>query len=75
MAEPAPAGPEATVELVDASGDPPRVVPAGLIAHGVGQGLDRLVAGDPVAVQVQQGVELGERESPVAPEDGEAGGT
>ena len=74
MAEPTPSGPEATVELVDASGDPPGVVPPGLVAHRVGQGLDRLVAGDAVAVEVEQGVELGEGEPTVATEDGEAGG-
>jgi hypothetical protein len=73
MAEPATTGPEPTVELIDASGDAPRAMASGLVAHRVGQDLDGLFAGDPVAVQVEQGVELGERQPPVASQDGEAG--
>ncbi len=43
-----------------------------LVAHGVGQRLDRYGAVDPVAVQVQERVELGQAEPAMAVEDGYA---
>jgi hypothetical protein len=74
VAEAAPTRAKPGVELVDASFDAAAVVAAGLVAEGVGQGLDRLVAGDAVAVEVEQGVELAEREAAVATQDRQARG-
>ncbi len=45
---------------------------AELVGHGVGEGLDGVTAGDDIAVQVDQGVELVEAESAVPPEQGQA---
>lgn len=45
---------------------------AHLVAHGIGERLDRVSAGDRVAVHVQQRVELVESQSPIAPEQREA---
>lgn len=44
-----------------------------LVAHRVGQDLDRVLTGDQVAVAVQPGVDLDEGQLAVAGEDDEAG--
>jgi hypothetical protein len=55
--------------------DPLRVVPLDLVAHRVGQGLDRRRAVDAVAVPVEELVELSQWQRPVATEDAEARGS
>ena len=52
---------EVGLGFVDTTFDPPDVVAGDLVAHGVGQGLHRMGRVDLVAVEVEQGVELGER--------------
>jgi hypothetical protein len=54
VAEAAAPRAEARVDLVDAARDAPHVMPAGLVAHGVGQELDGMVAVHAVAVEVEQ---------------------
>jgi hypothetical protein len=44
-----------------------------LVGHGVGEGLDRVAAGDPVAGEVQRGVEVRELHGPPSGEDREGG--
>jgi len=66
--------PEARVDLVDAALDAARPLAADLVAHGIGEQLDGVVAGDPVAVQVQQRMQLAQRQAAVTPQDGETRG-
>ena len=62
-------------EFVGASGDPEDSAAFDLVAHGIGERLDRRVARDEVAVVVEQGVEGAERQRPVAAEDRSAAST
>ena len=70
---PAP-GPEARIDLVDTTLDASRPVSPGLVAHRVGEELDGVVTGDAVAVEVEEGVELGQAEATVPPKEREARG-
>lgn len=63
----------ALVELVHGAPHPPRSAGSDLVAQRVGQGLGRVVAGDGVAVVVEQGVQGAEAELAVAAEDGTGG--
>lgn len=63
----------AGVDLVDGAPDPPGPAGADLVAHGVGQGLRGVVAGDGVAVVVEQGVERPEAEGAVTTQHGASG--
>jgi len=65
--------PEALGDLVLASRGPHEAALAHLVAHRVGEGLDRFRAGDGVAVEVEERVQLVEAETPVAAEERKAG--
>ena len=67
------ARPEAGVHLVDTPFDSPGVALVHLVAHGICQRLDRGGTGHPVAVEMQQRVQVGECQPAVASKDGEAG--
>ncbi|HVN51308.1 MAG TPA: hypothetical protein VMT43_07745 [Acidimicrobiales bacterium] len=75
MAEPSSARAEASIDLVHTALDATRPAPFGLVPHGVGQELDRLVTGDAIAVEVEQRVELGQALATVPAEQRETGGT
>lgn len=66
---------EAGLQFVGAAfgADEPAFSP--LVAHGVGQSLDRVLAGDDVTVQVDECVQFVEAEAAISPEQGEAGRT
>jgi len=64
---------EARRQLVDAAPGTAETTLSQLVGHGVGQGLDRMVAGDDVAVEVKEGVELVEAQLAVAAEQGQTG--
>jgi hypothetical protein len=66
------AGPEAIFDRVDAAFDPTGPPATNLVAHGVGEGLDRCRTGDAVAVDVEERLQLGQRERAVAAQDGQA---
>jgi hypothetical protein len=61
------------VEAVGAPIDPAGTVAVVLVAQGVGEGLDRMVVGDDVAVAVEPAVDLDEPQGAVPGEDLEAG--
>jgi hypothetical protein len=54
-------GAEVGIGLVDAAFDPADVMAPDLVAHGVGQGLHRVGRAELIAVEVEQGVKLGQR--------------
>lgn len=64
-------GTEPLRDLVLAAGGPDEPALAHLVAHGVGQGLDWFRAGDGVAVQVEQRVQLVQAKTPVVPQQRE----
>ena len=74
-AEAAPPGPVSRIDLVDAALDPSSPARAHLVAHGVGECLHWVRTRHSVAVEVEQRVQLGERESSVPLQDREAGRT
>jgi hypothetical protein len=65
---------EVGLDAVDAAADPLGPFAGDLVAHGVGQRLDRGGTRQPVAVPVQELVQLSQRQRSVAGEDGEARG-
>lgn len=65
--------PEAFGDLVLAPRGAHEAALAYLVAHRVREGLDRFRAGDGVAVEVEERVQLVEAETPVAAEERKAG--
>jgi hypothetical protein len=59
--------------LINAAGVSSCPAAVHLVGHRIGQTLDRLIARYPVAVQVQEGVQLAQGEPAMAGEDSEAG--
>jgi hypothetical protein len=74
VAEAAWAGLEARVPGIDAALHSHEVATPDLVAQRVGETLHRMVAGHAIAVEVQQRVQVGQAESTVAAEDGDASG-
>jgi hypothetical protein len=66
------AGPEVSIELVDAAFDPLAAPEAGLVAEGVGEGLDPVRVGNRVAMGVDERMQVGEGQGAVAGEEREA---
>ena len=73
MAEAVAARSKAWVHRVDPAPHPLGAPPADLIGHGVGQGLDGDRTGDCIAVEVQQGVQLGQGLGAMTDQNGDAG--
>jgi hypothetical protein len=67
--------PKALSDLVLAAGRTLEPTFADLVAHGVGEGFHWRRAGDRIAVEVEQRVQLVESETPVAAQQCEACGT
>jgi hypothetical protein len=65
---------EARIDLVDAALDASRPAALGLVAHRVGEGLDRRRRRDPVPVEVEQRMQVDEALRTVAVEDRHARG-
>jgi hypothetical protein len=61
---------EGGIDLVDPTLDATDMVLGDFVAHGVGQGFDWRWGADGVAVQVQERVQLDERQSTVTTQDG-----
>jgi hypothetical protein len=60
------------MDLIHPSSDPADMAFARLVSHGVGQGLDGSGAVDAVAIEVEEGVQLGQAQPAVAGQDGDA---